>query len=111
MNELTLNDTIKSVLLTHLYDQGVLKRLKATDDLYLKGLSGSLLTAFIGLVNTQLNRPILICLSNRETAEALADELDSILPPGKAAFFPGGQEEKDSDQSECSVHRIGIVGL
>lgn len=96
MTQILLHEKIKSALLAHLHDLHILTDIKAEKSFNLKGLAGSLKTAFLSLVHSELDRPILVCLPGREAAETLADELEALLPPGTTAFFPGGHEEKNT---------------
>ncbi|MBN2414862.1 transcription-repair coupling factor [bacterium] len=96
MTQSLLHDTIRSALLSRLHDLSIFADIKEDTSLSLKGLSGSLKSAFLSLVRTELDRPLLVCVPGREAAETLADELESFLPAGTTAFFPGGHEEKNT---------------
>jgi len=96
MKELSINPTVKDSLLLHLHELHVFQKLKNNEDVILKGLAGSLKATFLGMLKHNHDRPLLICQSNREAAESLAQELETIISGTRVAFFPGGQDEKDS---------------
>ncbi|GAB4370134.1 MAG: transcription-repair coupling factor [Calditrichia bacterium] len=64
------------------------EKLFSNRNLYLKGISGSFLSFVLNFVVEIFQNPLLAIVPDSEKAEKLTDDLQSLMPPNRAVYFP-----------------------
>jgi transcription-repair coupling factor (superfamily II helicase) len=100
-------DLIKSKIWETIQEKALDTAIVQGESLHLKGLSGSLKTIFMYLILECLNVPILAVFTDREEAEWVSEELDSLLGEGSVGFFPSGEGE-DTEIALLNPRKTGM---
>ncbi|MCK5147585.1 transcription-repair coupling factor [bacterium] len=87
--------TIQNKISELIQEESLDVRLAGGESVSLRNVAGSALPLLLHEIGRQLVRPLCMVMPSREEAETLADELANICGE-KAAFFPGGHEDKNS---------------
>jgi len=92
----SFKDIIHSFVWKETCDKSINNKLLSDQSLKLKGLPGSLKPLFLAILQERLNRPLVVVLPDRESAERMFEELSNLAGEEKVAFFPEGEEDAES---------------